>query len=234
MRSVCGACQWVVIRHSSGQRPRRASPFCGSHCSRFHVACPSVTALLVWRSGPTQHLVPRPGQNEGQPGSSSGLSQDSKLCLSSRRSVNQVPWKQKRSWTADAFLSPGCRPQLHGHLSAGSGRMPLPNNDEPDTAYSLARTIRRRLPVIPNSANRAALRDWASCPSEIPPRRTDQKAEWRESRSKQAASPILPTRFHHLINGPCHNTNSHSVLSSPLSLKTLCPDPHAQNGSSPW
>ena len=97
-----------------------------------------------------------------------------------------------------------------GHDCGGNGRFARPGRF---TTYSLARTIRRRLPVITYSANRAALRDCASCPSEVPTVRIKQHSGVRVSQ-KQAAFPIPPTR-HHLIHVPCHNTNNHSNVSSP-------------------
>ena len=115
-----------------------------------------------------------------------------------------------------------------GHDCGGNFRLARPGRF---TTYSLAGTIRRRLPVITDSANRAALRDCASCPSEVPTVRIKQHSGVRVSRNKQPF-PSLP---HAIISSMCRATTQTITVTcpAPLSLKTLCPDPHAQHGSGP-
>ena len=96
----------------------------------------------------------------------------------------------------------------------------------------LQRAFRHRLSAVANSANRAALRDGTSCPSEVSTVvRINQHSGVRVSGNMQPF-PIPPTR-HHLVSVLHHNTRILSALSSTLCLKILCPDPHARHGSSP-
>ena len=103
-----------------------------------------------------------------------------------------------------------------GHDCGGNGRFARPGRF---TTYSLARTIRRRLPVITYSANRAALRDCASCPSEVPIVRIKQHSGVRVSQNKQPF-PSLP---HAIISSMCRATTQTITVTcpAPLSLKTL-------------
>ena len=85
------------------------------------------------------------------------------------------------------------------------------------------RLQQRGLTVITNAASRAALKGSADCPSKVATARIEQYSNVR------SALPILPPS-RHLVGAPCHSTNISDDLSSPLSLETLCPDPHAQHG----
>ena len=67
-------------------------------------------------------------------------------------------------------------------------------------------------PIVQVKSQPARIQQYSNCPS----------------LSKQAAFAIPPPRRHH-VSAPCHNTNSHSDVPSPLSLKTLCFEPHAQH-----
>ena len=87
-----------------------------------------------------------------------------------------------------------------------------------------------RLPAVANSANRAALRDGTSYPSEVLTAVRINPHTGVRVPCKQAACPIRPT-CHHLDSVLHHNMIIHSALSSPLFLKILCPHRYAQHDS---
>ena len=92
-----------------------------------------------------------------------------------------------RASPASASIAYPGRRMLTKHERKGhNGRIARPGRS---TTYPLA-GIRRGLPVIADSANRAALRDCSRCPNEIATERIKQHGGVRVSRNKQPPHPF--------------------------------------------
>ena len=141
------------------------------------------------------------------------LAQESAATALSCRDCQNRGWTHTRASSTSASIAcPGClvvtERDRKGHDPRSHGRTARPGRF---TTYSLAGTIRRRFPVITDSANRAALRDCASCPSKIPTVRIKQHSGVRVSRNKQRFLSFP----HAIISSMCRATT--------LSIKVVCP-----------
>ena len=240
LRSVGGACQWVAIRYRvrSEQTLQRATPFCSiprvllpGHSQ--HGGMVRLTIFLhvlrriyagpILQTGDWSGKVPT---NLGYWRTIAASTQESFDNATSFANWCSLAGNPAAAATDQLHHPDSSRLVRRPDSSVQAGSPPSCQYDGNDLVTSVALAVAtsfRQLPV----PGRIAQYDWRHTARVCHPANPAILEATNSKILQKSALPIFPPRCPR--GAPCHNTNIHSDVSSPLSLHSLS-DPHAQHG----